>query len=246
MTFRELLNALRCRAERVTMVVEGTDNTVDCYLYRATRNIRSSGIIYCHGGTLDISEATLSRVSDAKNYSLMGYHTLILKFPDEDHPDIIKPNPNLDVPEVRDAATLLKILTGVSAVDLVGVSRGGFVSLLSMARHPESFRKCVAMIPPIDSENQEWMATQNDWAVKYLVQTASPIALAREGKYAGIEDRICTIGGGQDPVCPPNLHSEKFGKLINCKHFVVGCAKHDVHRTSEGQSLAMQFLGGRI
>lgn len=246
MTFRELLEILRRRAERVTMVVEGTDNTVDCYLYRATRNIRPSGIVYCHGGTLDVSETTLNRLSDAKNYSLMGYHTLIVKFPDEDHPDIIQPNPNLDVPEVRDAAALLKLLTGVSAVDLIGVSRGGFVSLLSMAYHPESFRKCVAMIPPIDSENKEWMASQHDWAVKYLMQTRSPMALAREGKYKGIENRICTIGGKDDPVCPPNLHSEKFGELINCKHFVVKDAKHDVQRTSEGQALAMQFLGGRI
>lgn len=226
--------------ERLSITVG--DNQVDAFLLIPTRRVRNKGILYLHGGTFDIEKEIISRFTDAISYRVMGYHVLILKFPDEDFP--VPPNPNSDVIEIRDAYNLIKPM--VTEVNIVTVSRGGYPGLLAFKDYSNLFSKIVCFVPPLNPDNTQWFEAQADWAKKYLSQCKSPIYHALQGAYKGIESRMLMIGGRIDTTCPPSINSEAFAKLTGCKSVIIQGYGHNAHMSTEGRSRCMEFIAEKF
>jgi pimeloyl-ACP methyl ester carboxylesterase len=244
MNWREWLEIIWGRAEKVSATVNG--NLVQGWLLKATRNIRQDGILYLHGGTFDLEKPIINRFTDALSYRVMGYHVLLLKFPDED--ENAQPNPNLDIPEIRDAPILFRGLVGIDKIHIITVSRGGYPGLFAFQQYPELFDRFVAICPPIDADNQDWLRTQHDWAVKYLTQKLpSPMTLAEQGAFSSLASRMLMIGGANDTTCPPISQSEKFAKTVGCASVIVPKYGHNVSMSTKAREEAMQFIqGGKV
>jgi len=230
------------KPEKINFTVEGNPDAVEGYLYRGKRI--DEGIVYCHGGMGE--KVNINGCSDAKSYSIVkGYPVLIIMY---DAPL----SPLNDTDEVLTACKLLKILTGVKKVHLVGVSRGGYVVLMTMAFYPQFFDRCVSYIPPIDLENYDWSVWESDpmhagmieETKRYFAETPSP--MMRWHDYIPIKDKILVIGGGTDKICPVKTHALPFAAKTGCKVHIVRSAGHNAHQTTEGRSKCVDFLGGKI
>lgn len=242
MNWREWLEIIWGRAEKVSATING--NLVQGWLLKATRNIRQDGILYLHGGTFDLEKPIINRFTDALSYRVMGYHVLLLKFPDED--ENVQPNPNLDIPEIRDAPILFRGLVGIDKIHIITVSRGGYPGLFAFQQYPDLFGKIVCMCPPIHTENEAWLEPQHTWAKNYLRQKLpSPMVLAEQGAYTYLASRMLMIGGANDPVCHPSSQSDKFAKTVGCRSIIVPKYAHNVSMSSMAREEAMQFIRGR-
>lgn len=240
--WREWLEIIRGRAEKVSATVNG--NLVQGWLLKATRNIRQDGILYLHGGTFDLEKSIINRFTDALSYRVMGYHVLLLKFPDED--ENVQPNPNLDILEIRDAPILFRELVSIEKIHIITVSRGGYPGLFAFQQYPNLFDRIVCMCPPIHTENESWLEPQHTWAKNYLRQKLpSPMVLAEQGGYADLASRMLMIGGENDPVCHPSSQSDKFAKAVGCRSIIVPKYAHNVSMSTKAREEAMQFIRGR-
>ena len=257
MTFQEWLRLqwemMWGNVERLSIIVDG--NQVDAFLLKPTKNIRNKGIVYLHGGTFDLEQNMLNRFSDAFSYRTMGYHVLLLKFPDEDFP--VAPNPNSDVIEIRDAyhmiAPLMRDSLPHSGMTMVGmeiniitVSRGGYCGLLAFKDQHPLYNKIVCFVPPLNPDNLQWFNQQADWAKKYLSQCKSPVYHAHRGAYLGLENRMLMIGGQLDTLCPPSINSQYFASLTGCKSYIVKGYGHNASDSTAGRTQAMEFIAGMI
>jgi len=226
--------------ERLSITVDG--NQVDAFLLKPTKTIRNKGIVYLHGGTFDLEQNMLNRFSDAFSYRAMGYHVLLLKFPDEDFP--VAPNPNSDIIEIRDAYHLM--LPYVEEINIITVSRGGYPGLLAFKDQHTLYNKIVCFVPPLNPDNEKWFQQQAGWAKAYLSQCKSPIWHAHRGAYVGLENDMLMIGGQIDTICPPNINSAYFAGLTGCKSYIVKGYGHNSSDSTAGRTQAMQFLAGTI
>jgi len=241
-SFREWLEIIWGRAEKVSATING--NLVQGWLLKATRNIRQNGILYLHGGTFDIEQNILNRFTDALSYRAMGYHVLLLKFPDEDEGG--PPNPNLDIIKIRDASILFRGSVEIGKIHIITVSRGGYPGLFAFQQHPDLFETITCMCPPIHTENEAWLEPQHNWAKTYLRQKLpSPMVLAEQGAYTDLASRMLMIGGANDPVCHPSSQSDKFAKTVGCRSIIVPKYAHNVFMSTMARKEAMQFIGGR-
>jgi pimeloyl-ACP methyl ester carboxylesterase len=100
------------------------------------------------------------------------------------------------------------------------------------------------MCPPIWTENNAWLDPQYQWAKDFLRRKVpSPMIMALQGEYAGLENRMLMIGGAQDTTCPPNINSDKFAKLVGCKSIVMPGYAHNVWMSGEARGKALEFIG---
>jgi hypothetical protein len=220
-------------------------NLVKGIWLKATKNIRPDGILYLHGGQFDIEVPNASRFSDAISYRVMGYHVLMLKFPEEDEGG--SPNPNLDILEIKDAPDLFRSIAPIDKIHIITVSRGGLPGTLAFQLYPNLFGKIICMCPPLWTENQQWFDSQSQWAKDYLKQRLpSPMVLAQQGAFAGLQNRMMMIGGAVDTTCPPNVNSDKFAKTAGIpenQSIIVPGYGHNVAQSSQARSEAMRFIG---
>ena len=169
----------------------------------------------------------------------------MLKFPEEDEGG--KCNVPLDIAEIWDSITLFRSLVSINNIHIITVSRGGYPGLFVFHEYPFPFSKIgkiVCMCPPIHTENAQWLDPQNQWAKDYLrTKVPSPMILAQQGLYAGLQDRIMMIGGQLDTTCPPSSQSDKFAKIVGCQSIVVPGYGHNVGQSSMARSKAMEFVG---
>lgn len=217
------------------------DNLIKGIWLKATRNVRQNGILYLHGGQFDIETQNISRFTDCISYRTMGYQTLMLKFPEEDEGGIC--DPNRDIPEIKDSRVLFRSLCPIDKINIVTVSRGGYPGLFAFQLYPDIFNKIVCMCPPIHTENNVWLDPQHQWAKDYLRRKVpSPMVLAEQGAYAGLQDRMLMIGGATDTTCPPAVNSDKFAKLVGCKSVIVPGYGHNVSMSTMAREQCLQFM----
>jgi dipeptidyl aminopeptidase/acylaminoacyl peptidase len=227
------------KPELVSGVING--NTVKGELYRSpTPN--GKGIVYCHGGFANVLTA------DIQCYVKAGYHLLHVDF--ENEGNLKESDPNRDIVETHDTSVLLQDKTGVTDIYLVGVSRGGYVALLTYAHHYMSFRKVVCYIGPINMFDPPynwatWGAGhegQVEDAKAYFGKHEDPYWLAKMGVYNGMGDRILLLYGEKDPICPYKIMGIPFRNKVGCKLFVFPKDGHNVHQDVNAQRIALSWL----
>ena len=227
------LSILGCAEVRVAeWKVYGTTGTGYIFHPRLPNN---RALVYCHGGFGKIRNSDLPDVDYFVNHR---WTVLALKYEEETgKPMSIKG----DIQETMDVILSLKEKFG--SVDLLGVSRGGFVALQTFARYGEKFGKCVAVVAPAHIESLELIRKMTRDRQQYFKELDDPY------EYVGkmpLTDRLelgkklLLIYGIKDDVVPASQGIE-LSEKTKCNLILVD-GNHTLFNKQENQRLVKEFL----
>jgi dipeptidyl aminopeptidase/acylaminoacyl peptidase len=192
-------------------------------------------LVYCHGGFGKIRNSDLPDVDYFVNH---GWTVLVLKYEEETgKPMSIRG----DIQETMEVILSLKEKFG--RVELLGVSRGGFVALQTFARYGEKFGKCVAVVAPAHIESLELIRKMTRERQQYFKELDDPY------EYVGkmpLTDRLelgkklLLIYGIKDDVVPAS-QGIGLSEKTKCKLILVE-ADHMLFNKQENQRLVKEFL----
>ena len=114
-------------------------STPEGYIFRPKLS-NGKALVYCHGGFGKVLDPDLPDVDYFVNH---GWTVVVLKYEEETGKRISIQG---DIQEIMEVTLSLKEKFG--SVDLLGISRDGFVALQTFVRHSDKFGKCVAVVAP--------------------------------------------------------------------------------------------------
>jgi dipeptidyl aminopeptidase/acylaminoacyl peptidase len=196
-------------------------------------------LVYCHGGFGKVRNPDLPDVDYFVNH---GWTVLVLKYEEETGKRMSIQG---DIQEIMEVTLSLKEKFG--SVDLLGVSRGGFVAMQTFIRHGEKFGKCVAVVAPTHVESLEVIREMTREQQQYIKELDDPDEYV--GKMPLVErlalgKKLLLIYGSKDDVVPAS-QGAKFSEETKCKRILVD-GSHMLFSRQEHERLAEEFLLNRI
>ena len=192
-------------------------------------------LVYCHGGFERIRNP---KSPDVDYFVSHGWTVLVLKYKDEGgNPMSIQG----DIQEAMEAVRSLKEEFG--SVDLMGVSRGGFVALQTFVRYGKEIGKCVAVVPPthVQSWYQIGMLTPEEQ--RYFKRLDDPYEYVEKmplSERFELGKKLLLIYGIKDDLVPASQGAE-FSEKTKCKLIQVD-GGHGLFNERENKRLAEEFL----
>jgi len=234
-------NALGLTRKRV-LCIHG--NIIFAYLFEPNHG-NGRGIVYCHGGFGAITSAKKVWIRHMRH---LGYVVLALQYPGEGlSPGKDKPEATKDFQEVADSASWLRERYGVSSIDLVGVSRGGWVALHSFARSSAYFHSCFVSVAPTSLPEffkETSLPTPVQLELKEYFGNRSPITHVREIAQTG--KRIGLLYDKDDQIVPENqgtmMHNALGEEGGNVKSHVSEGYGHGMILYPKNQKVLVKWL----
>ncbi len=234
-------NALGLTRKRI-LCVHG--NIIVAYLFEPNHG-NGRGIVYCHGGFGAIPSAEKVWIRHMRH---LGYIVLALQYPGEGlSPGKDKPEATKDFQEVADSTYWLREQYGVSSIDLVGVSRGGWVALHSFTRSTTYFHSCFVSVAPTSLPEffkETSLPTPVQLELREYFGNRSPITHAREiaqtGKLIGL------LYDRDDQIVPENqgvmMHNALGAEGGNVKSHVSEGYGHGMILYPKNQKVLVKWL----
>lgn len=201
---------------------------------------RSNGraLVYCHGG-FGIRNPDSPPVDYFVSH---GWTVLVPKYGEV----IGKPmSIQGDIQGTLESIHLLK--EKFRSIDLIGVSRGGFVALQTFVRHGEDIQKCVAVVAPARIQSWEQISKIPLEQQQYFKGLDDPHEYADKmppGKRLELGKRLLLIYGMKDDVVPAS-QGIGFSEKMKCKLILVD-EGHTLFDKRENEKLAEAFLLGSL
>lgn len=192
-------------------------------------------LVYCHGGFGEIRNPDLP---DVDYFVSHGWTVVVLKYEEE----IGKPKSIQG--DIQETMKAIESLRGkFRSVDLIGVSRGGFVALQTFVRYGEKIEKCVAVVAP--AHIQSW-------------EQISRITLEQQQYFKGLDDpyeyvekmplierlelgkKLLLIYGIKDDVVPAS-QGIGLSEKTKCRLILVD-GGHVLFYRRENERLVKEFL----
>ena len=193
-------------------------------------------LLYCHWGFGKIRNPGLG-LPDVYYFVDHGWTVLVLKYEEErGKPKSIKG----DIKETMKAIPSLK--GKFKGIDLLGVSRGGYVALQTFLRYREKIDKCVAVVAPAHMELYERIGKKIR-GEEYFKGMEDPYEYV--GKVSLTErhelgKKLLLIYGNKDDVAPAS-QGRGLAEKTKCKLILVD-GDHFLFNKQENQRLAKEFL----
>jgi len=192
-------------------------------------------LVYCHGGFRKILNPDLPGVD---YFASHGWTVLVLKYEDE----IGKPRSiQGDIQETMEAIKSLK--EKFSSVDLIGVSRGGFVALQTFVRYGEKIEKCVSVVAPAHIQSWEAMSKITLEQQQYLKELDDPYEYIEKMPLVErleLGKKLLLIYGIKDDAVPAS-QGIGLSEKTKCKLILVD-GGHMLFDRRENERLAEEFL----
>ncbi len=224
--------------------VEG--NSISAYLYipKPLKNWNGQAIVILHGA---FHLAGYKDYEDAKAYANMGFGILLLKYDNEKSIDLVK-----DRKEVLDAVKRFREkYPQIKKLNLMGVSRGGFVAFHVWLVASGLFDKAAILVAPAHLpsmreslvKNGLWKHIEPYWSYFHFPgdeETSSPvhyIPAMREGS-------LMVFYGLKDNTVPAD-QGERLAKawgLVKGKNFLTFNYGHGLAREKDVQEIIRAFF----
>lgn len=191
-------------------------------------------LVYCHGG---FGKPTYLDVLVVDYFVNHGWTVFVLKYDEERGKTSSIEGDILDTMKV-----ILSLEEKFRSVDLLGVSRGGFVALQTFVRYSEKIDKCVAVVAPVHVELWERMSKRIREG-SYLEGLDDPYEYV--GKMSLTErlelgKKLLLIYGIKDGLIPAS-HGKGLSEKTKCKLILVD-GDHMLFSKQENKRLAKEFL----
>lgn len=195
-------------------------------------------LVYCHGG-FGIRNPEGPPVDYFVSH---GWTVLIPKYGEE----IGKPmSIQEDIQVTLESIQWLREKFG--SIDLIGVSRGGFVALQAFVRYGEEIQKCVAVVAPARIQSWEQMGKILVEQQQYFKGLEDPYGYIEKmplTERLELGKRLLLIYGNKDDIVPASQGRELSEKL-SCKLILVD-EGHTLFHKRENEKLAEAFLLGSL
>lgn len=192
-------------------------------------------LVYCHGGFGKIRNADLP---DVDYFVSHGWTVLALRYEEE----VGKPRSiEGDIQETMEAIQSLK--EKFRSVDLIGVSRGGFVALQAFVRYSEKIEKCVAVVAPANVRSWEQIGKITLEQQQYFKELDDPCEYVEKmplTERLELGKKLLLIYGIKDDIVPPS-QGIGLSEKTKCKLILVD-AGHMLFNRRENERLAKEFL----
>jgi dipeptidyl aminopeptidase/acylaminoacyl peptidase len=190
-------------------------------------------LVYCHGGFGKPRYPDLPAVYFVNH----GWTVFVLKYDEEKGKTISIEEDILDTMKV-----ILFFKEKFRRVDLLGVSRGGFVALQTFVRYSEKIDKCVAVVSPVHMELWERMSKKT-WEERYFKGLDDPYEYVEKMSLTerlGLGKKLLLIYGIKDDAIPVS-QGIGLSEKTKCKLILVD-GNHMLFYRRENQRLAKDFL----
>jgi pimeloyl-ACP methyl ester carboxylesterase len=192
-------------------------------------------LVYCRGGFGKLSDPYLP---DANYFVNHGWTVFFLKYEeDRGKPKSIK----------GDIKTTLKAILSLRekfrSVDLLGVSRGGFVALQTFVRYKDKIDKCVAVVAPVHIELWE-QVSKKPLEEEYFKGMDDPYEYVGKMPLADrleLGKKLLLIYGTQDDIVPAS-QGIRFSEMTKSKLIQVNGDHMLFYIKQENQRLVKEFF----
>jgi dipeptidyl aminopeptidase/acylaminoacyl peptidase len=210
------------------------DTTDSGYIFHP-KHSNGRALVYCHGGFGQIHNPDLPNVD---YFVSRGWTVLVLRYVDETGKPLSIQG---DVQEAMEVIRSLKVKFG--KVDLIGISRGGFVALQIFVRYGKEIEKCVAVVAPIHIQSWEQareMTLEQQQYFKGLDDPYEYVQKMSSSERFELGKKLLLLYGSKDDLVPASQGME-FAEKTKCKLIQVE-GGHALFHKRENERLAEEFL----
>ncbi len=192
-------------------------------------------LVYCHGGFGQIRNPN---IPVADYFVSHGWTVLVLRYKDETGKPLSVQG---DIRETIEAIRSLK--KEFASVDLIGVSRGGFVALQTYVRYGNEIGKCVAVVAPAHIQTWYQIKILTLEEQQYFEPLDDPYEYVEKmpvGERFELGKKLLLIYGTRDELVPAS-QGTGFSEKIKCKLIQVD-GGHGLFNERGNEELAREFL----
>jgi dipeptidyl aminopeptidase/acylaminoacyl peptidase len=193
-------------------------------------------LVYCHWGFGKVRNPSLG-YPDVYYFVNHGWTVLFLKYEEE------RGKPQSIKGDIKNAMkAILSLKEKFKSVDLLGVSRGGYVALQTFVRNSGKIDKCVAVVAPAHMELYE-RTVKKIRGEEYFKGMEDPYEYVGKMSLTEREEmgkKLLLIYGIKDEVVPPS-QAKGLSEKTKCRLRLVD-GDHFLFNKQENQRLAKEFL----
>jgi len=209
------------------------DTTGAGYIFHPSLS-NGRALVYCHGGFGKVRNLDLPDVDYFVNH---GWTVLVLKYEEE------RGKTKSIKGDIKDTMkAILSLKEKFRSIDLLGVSRGGFVALQTFVRYSDKIDKCVAVVAPVHMELWERVSkkTREEQYFKGLDDPYEYVGKMSLAERLELGKKLLLIYGIKDDAVPAS-QGAGLSEKTKCKLILVD-GDHMLFNKQETERLAKEFL----